>query len=167
MRWKSHVRFGGRAGETDSPRGEHRAPVRSHLANAALDEVRRRVQQSTLGHRGRKGDPLYRARRRLLAAHERLGPQAWERVVVLLEVGDPAGEVGAAYLAKELLREVYDTALPGEARRRLGRFHDHCRASDVVELKRLSRTIAAGSPRSSPGTPPGSPTGPPRPSTSW
>src|ERR671910_3117512 len=33
------------------------------LGNAALDEVRRRVQQETLGHRGRKGDPLYRIRR--------------------------------------------------------------------------------------------------------
>jgi transposase len=28
------------------------------LANAALDEVRRRVQHATLGHRGRKCDPL-------------------------------------------------------------------------------------------------------------
>jgi transposase len=30
------------------------------LANAALDEVRRRTQQITLGHRGRKHDPLRR-----------------------------------------------------------------------------------------------------------
>ncbi len=37
------------------------------LANQALDEVRRRTQQTTLGHRGRRGDPLYRIRRRLLA----------------------------------------------------------------------------------------------------
>ena len=29
------------------------------LAGDALDEVRRRVQQDTLGHRGRKGDPLF------------------------------------------------------------------------------------------------------------
>ena len=28
------------------------------LAGDALDEVRRRVQQDTTGHRGRKGDPL-------------------------------------------------------------------------------------------------------------
>ena len=46
------------------------------LANAALDEVRRRVQHATLGHRGRKHDPLYRIRRRLLAAHERLSTAA-------------------------------------------------------------------------------------------
>jgi transposase len=29
------------------------------LGNAVVDEARRRVQQQTLGHRGRKGDPLY------------------------------------------------------------------------------------------------------------
>nr|WP_269528460.1 transposase [Actinomyces sp. ICM47] len=32
------------------------------LAGDALDEVHRRVQQDTLGHRGRKGDPLYQIR---------------------------------------------------------------------------------------------------------
>ena len=42
------------------------------LANQRLDEVRRRVQNETLGHRGRKGDPLYRIRRLLTKAHERL-----------------------------------------------------------------------------------------------
>jgi transposase len=32
------------------------------LANDKLDECRRRVQNETLGHRGRKHDPLYRVR---------------------------------------------------------------------------------------------------------
>ena len=111
------------------------------LANQALDEVRRRVQQTTLGHRGRKLDPLYRARRRLLAAHERLDESGWQRVLVLLDVGDPEDMVGAAYLAKELLREVYATTDVDEARRRLRRFYDYCGASDVDELERLVRTI--------------------------
>ena len=31
MRWKSHVRFGERAGETDQPKGWHRAPARLHF----------------------------------------------------------------------------------------------------------------------------------------
>ena len=35
------------------------------LAGDALDRCRRRVQQSLHGHRGRKDDPLYRARRTL------------------------------------------------------------------------------------------------------
>ena len=35
------------------------------LAGEGLDRCRQRVQQHTLGHRGRAGDPLYRARRTL------------------------------------------------------------------------------------------------------
>lgn len=35
------------------------------FAGDALDDCRRRVQQDTCGHRGRKGDPLYSARRTL------------------------------------------------------------------------------------------------------
>ena len=51
------------------------------LANSKLDECRRRVQNETLGHRGRKDDPLYRIRRLLTKADERLtetaGPSCW------------------------------------------------------------------------------------------
>ena len=96
------------------------------LANAALDEVRRRVQHTTLGHRGRKGDPLYRIRRRLLAGHERLDPAGFARVLAWLDVGDPDGEVAAGYLAKELLRETYLADQVFDARRRLTTFYDHC-----------------------------------------
>jgi transposase len=117
------------------------------LANQALDEVRRRVQQSTLGHRGWKGDPLYRIRRRLLAAHDRLGARAFEAMLVLLEAGDPNGEVAAAYLAKELLREVYATTDIADAHHRLDAFHEHCRHADVHELARLSRTVRRWQPQ--------------------
>jgi transposase len=112
------------------------------LANAALDEVRRRTQQATTGHRGHKHDPLYRIRRRLLARHEDLGPDGFARVLAWLDAGDPDGEVGAAYLAKELLRETYLAADTFDARRRLAGFYDYCASSDVPELERLGRTIA-------------------------
>ena len=36
------------------------------VANERLDEVRRRVQNETPGHRGHKNDPLYRCRRLLI-----------------------------------------------------------------------------------------------------
>ena len=55
-----------------------RSPTRStscKLANTKLDECRRRVQNETLGHRGRKDDPLYRSRRLLTMADERLDDQ--------------------------------------------------------------------------------------------
>ena len=51
----------------------------TRLGFAAVDEVRRRVQQETLGHRGRRDDPLYRIRRVLRRAAEHLTPTAWER----------------------------------------------------------------------------------------
>ncbi len=111
------------------------------LANAAVDDVRRRVQQDTLGHRGRKGDPLYRIRRLLLVAHERLNQRGWERIEEALRLGDPAGEVGAAYLAKELLRETYAARSPKLARRRLDGFYRHCHQADIEELARLAGTI--------------------------
>ena len=112
------------------------------LANTALDEVRRRVQHTTLGHRGRKLDPLYRIRRRLLAGHEHLDAAGFARVLAWLDIGDPDGEVAAAYLAKELLRETYLADNTFEARRRLTTFYDHCHSSGVLELERLVRTIA-------------------------
>jgi transposase len=112
------------------------------LANTALDEVRRRTQQTTLGHRGHKTDPLYRIRRQLLASHDRLDAAAYARMLAWLDAGDPEGEVGAAYLAKELLRETYLAGDALEARRRLVAFYDHCTNSGVAELDRLARTIA-------------------------
>ena len=36
MRGNAHVRFGGRAGETDRPKGRHRAPVRPNHTGAVL-----------------------------------------------------------------------------------------------------------------------------------
>ena len=44
------------------------------LAGDAPGEVRRRVQQDTLGHRGRKGDPLYQIRNLLRASHTQAHP---------------------------------------------------------------------------------------------
>jgi transposase len=111
------------------------------LANAALDDVRRRVQQATLGRRGHRDDPLYRIRRRLLMAHERLSDNGHQRLLDALAVGDPDGEVAAAYLAKELLREVYDTTSVGIARQRLEVFYRHCHRAEIIELARLARTI--------------------------
>jgi len=55
--------------------------------------------------------------------------------------GRPEGEVGAAYLAKELLRDTYLAADVLAARRRLVTFYDHCTSSEVPELERLARTI--------------------------
>lgn len=113
------------------------------LANQAIDDCRRRVQQDSLGHRGRKDDPLYRVRRTLLVAHERLSERQQERVVRLIGLGDRNGQVAATYLAKELLREFYAARRPAWARSRLRKFYAHCDRSGVRECKRLAATIRA------------------------
>ncbi|HLG68172.1 MAG TPA: ISL3 family transposase [Acidimicrobiales bacterium] len=76
-------------------------------ANAKLDECRRRVQNETLGHRGRKHDPLFRCRRLLTRAKERLDDKGTEKLTGLLRAGDPHGEVATLWEAKEAVREIY------------------------------------------------------------
>jgi transposase len=50
------------------------------LAGEALEVCRRRVQQATTGHRGRKGDPLYAARRTLMTGAELLTTRQQQRL---------------------------------------------------------------------------------------
>jgi hypothetical protein len=121
------------------------------LANEAVNDVRRRVQNETLGHRGRRGDPLYDIRRLLLVGHERLDARSWARLQRGL-AGDRWGEVEAAYLAKELLREVYAAIDIAHARRRLVAFYQWCAEADVPELTRLATPCPRGRPRCWPST---------------
>jgi hypothetical protein len=112
------------------------------LANSKLDECRRRVQNDTLGHRGRKGDPLYRARRLLTKAHERLDEDGDQKLRGLLEAGDPRGEVRTARHAKEVVRSIYDIPDIEVA----GEFVDQLAAdlqdeSRSPEVRSLGRTI--------------------------
>lgn len=113
------------------------------LANAVIDDVRRRVQHDTTGHRGRAGDPLYGIRRLLLVGAERLSERGWARIPAGLAAGDPEDEVAAALLAKELLRDVYSAPGARAARARLAKFCNHCAGADVAELTRLAKTVRA------------------------
>jgi len=110
------------------------------LANRAIDDVRRRVQQDTLGHRGRSGDPLYGIRRLALRGTERLTERARVRLEVGLAAGDPRDEVLDAVLAKEALRWSYAADDITEATRRFDAFVGECTSSTVPELHRLART---------------------------
>ena len=70
------------------------------LGNVMLDEVRRRVQQETLEHRGHKDEPLYGIRRLLLTGEERLTERGRARIAAGLAAGDPADEVWYAWTIK-------------------------------------------------------------------
>jgi len=112
------------------------------LANSKLDECRRRVQNQTLGHRGRKSDPLYRCRRLLTRADERLDEHGRTKLLGLLDAGDPDGEVRTAWHAKEVVRSIYDhhdPQLAAEFVERLGQ--DLQDNSCPVEVRSLGRTL--------------------------
>ena len=112
------------------------------LANRALDDVRRRVQVQQLGHRGRRDDPLYRARRVLLRGEEKLDTEATERLASLLELGDPNAEVAVAYRIKERLRDFYRARDAFEARQILAELLRHClKRAMPPEIQRLGKTI--------------------------
>jgi transposase len=53
------------------------------LAGEAVDQCRRRIQQEIHGHRGRSGDPLYRARRTLHTGADLLTDQQKDRLTAL------------------------------------------------------------------------------------
>jgi len=112
------------------------------LANAKLDEWRRRVQNETLGHRGHKHDPMYRIRRLLIKADERLTDHGRAKPVGLWTAGDPRGEVKTAWHATEVVRQIYahtDPDLAEEYVDRLGR--DLQDDSGPVGVRSLGRTL--------------------------
>jgi transposase len=112
------------------------------LANQRLDEVRRRVQNETTGHRGHKDDPLYRSRRLLTKADERLDDRGRSKLLGLLEAGDPRGEVRTAWHSKEVVRSIYDIADPDLAAEFVARLGlDLQDESCPPEVRQLGRTI--------------------------
>jgi transposase len=112
------------------------------VANRCLDTVRRRTQQETKGHRGRKDDPLYRIRKLLLTGNERLDDQGQSRMLLGLRIGDPYDEVAGAWLAKESVRDVYLTDDPDDAATLLDKAIVGCLADDVPEIRTLGGTLA-------------------------
>jgi transposase len=111
------------------------------VGNRCLDKVRRGVQQNTLGHRGRKHDPLYQIRKLLLTGNERLDDRGRDRMLLGLRVGDPEDEVLGAWLAKEPVRDIYLADTWRQARLLLDKTIAGCLADDVPEIVSLGNTL--------------------------
>ncbi len=111
------------------------------VGNRCLDQVRRRVQNETLGHRGRKHDPLYRIRKVLLTGSERLDERGHDRLLLGLRLGDPNDEVLGAWLAKESVRDIYLADTWADARTLLDKTITGCLADDVPEIVSLGKTL--------------------------
>ena len=121
---------------------------RFHLvkrANQTVEAVRRRTTWDSRGRRGRKADPEWINRRRLLRAAERLTDAQRSRLVAALDTADPNGDILAAWIAKELLREVLACTPTGGMRydisAALHRFYAFCAATSVPEIHNLAETI--------------------------
>ena len=136
------------------------------VGNRCVDQVRRRVQNDTLGHRGRKADPLYRIRKLLLTGSERLDERGRDRMLLGLRVGDPNDELLGAWLAKESVRDVYLADTPADAATLLDKAIAGCSSRRrAPRSARSARPSPRGAPRSSPTTTPAPPTVRPRAST--
>mgnify|MGYP003083403560 FL=1 len=111
------------------------------LAGDAPGEVRRRVQQDTLGHRGRKGDPLYQIRLLLHASRHKLTPRQQERLREALTADEAHISVEVAYLLTQQVREVFHQDTPAQGRRLAARLIESLPTCPIPEIARLGRTL--------------------------
>jgi len=115
------------------------------LANDALTKVRRRVTWDLRDRRGRKIDPEWANRRRLLRARERLSPNSFATMWNRIQAEDPSAQILSAWIAKEELRTLLSTERiggdPHLTRHRLHRFLAWCIDSQIPELLTLAATI--------------------------
>ena len=112
------------------------------VGNRMVDQVRRRVQNETMGHRGRKDDPLYRARKLLIRGDERLDERGRAKLMEALRHGDPFDEVVGAWLAKEACRSVYMQVDVDLAAAILDDTIAGCLEDPVAEIRTFGHTLS-------------------------
>jgi len=111
------------------------------LGTAAVDEVRRRVQQDIHGHRGRKDDPLYRIRNILRAGVEHLTDRQHARLESAFVADERHVEVEVAYRCAQQLRSVYHQTSHVDGRRIAEQILASFPSCPIPEIARLGRTL--------------------------
>ena len=111
------------------------------LGTAAVDEVRRRVQQETLGHRGWKGDPLYGIQTVLRAGRERLTEKQHARLARAIEADPAHEEVFIAWQCAQQLRSAYRQEDLTAGRRIAEKVVASFSSCPIPEIARLGRTL--------------------------
>jgi transposase len=112
------------------------------LGTQMLDEVRRRVQQDTLGRRGHKHDPLYKIRGLLRHGVEHLTDKQQAKIGHCLDAGDPHDEVNVTWQCYQQLRSIYHAAL-AKGRQIAAKVLDSFHTCPIPEVARLGRTLRA------------------------
>ena len=113
------------------------------LAGDALDRCRQRLQQETVGHRGRTGDPLYRARRTLHTGEALLTDRQRARLEALFDVDEHA-EVEATWGVYQRIVAAYrepDTNTGQQALQKVITAISRGVPTALTELRRLGRTL--------------------------
>ena len=111
------------------------------LGNQAVDEVRRRVQQETTGHRGRKNDPLYGIRTILRCGAEKLTDRQIARLDRAIAADEHHDEVYIAYQCSQLLRSAYQAQRLTDGRRIAEKVLAAFPSCPIPEIRRLGRTL--------------------------
>jgi transposase len=110
------------------------------LGTQVVDEVRRRVQQDTLGRRGHKHDPLYQIRGLLRHGVEHLTARQQAKISRCHEAGDPSNEVNIAWQCYQQLRSIYH-ATPAKGRQIAIKVLDSFYTCPIPEVARLGHTL--------------------------
>ena len=114
------------------------------LAGDALNDCRRRVQQATRGRRGRKNDPLYRARRTLHTGADLLTDKQAARLTALFAI-DEHVEVEATWGIYQRMIAAYRHPDPAAGRELMVKLIESLSAGvprPLVEIAKLGRTLS-------------------------
>ncbi len=112
------------------------------VGTRCVDATRRRVQNDTLGHRGRKGDPLYRCRKLLAMAEERLEDSGTAKLRGLLAAGTPTATCTRHGQPKNACaRCTPSMASPELAGRWIDGVIEDCRDAKAAEVRGVARTL--------------------------
>jgi transposase len=111
------------------------------LGTGVVEEVRRRVQQDTRGHRGHQDDPLYRIRGLLRRGREHLSAKQTAKLNLCPAAGDPDREVTLAWHCYQQLRSRYQVTDPAQGRAIAERVIDSFPTCPIPEVARPGRTL--------------------------
>ena len=99
------------------------------------------MQQETTGHRGRKGDPLYRVRNILRAGEEHLTDRQHARLHAAFTARDENVEVEVAYRCAQQLRSCYHQTTLAAGRAVAEKVLAAFASCPIPEVARLGKTL--------------------------
>jgi transposase len=111
------------------------------LATQVVDEVRRRVQQDTCGHRGHRDDPLYRIRNILRAGQENLTDRQRARLTSAFTAREEHLEVAVAWRCAQQVRSAYHQDSHASGRAVAEKILASFTSCPIPEVARLGRTL--------------------------